>query len=71
MSTEHALHGLIEQIYKAWDNGQVVNLLLLDISGAFDHVSHSKLLHNLRKRKVDEKIVRWIASFLRDKSTTI
>jgi hypothetical protein len=39
-------------------------LLLLDVSGAFDNVSHERLLHNLRTRRVDEKLVLWIASFL-------
>jgi hypothetical protein len=45
--------------------------LLLDVSGAFDNVSHQRLLHNLRKRKVDENTVRWIASFLSDRHTHI
>lgn len=49
----------------------MASLLLLDVSGAFDHVSHVRLLHNVRKRKVDQKTVGWIASFLEDRSTTI
>lgn len=65
-STEHALHLVIEKIYKAWNTGrgQVASLMLLDVSGAFDNVSHERLLHNLRTRRVDEKLVRWLASFL-------
>ena len=50
-STEHAVHILLEEIHKAWRNKQVASLLLLDVSGAFDNVSHPRLLHNLRKRK--------------------
>jgi hypothetical protein len=49
MSTEHALHRLTEEIHHAWDQGHVASLLLLDVSGAFDHVSHPRLLHNLRR----------------------
>jgi hypothetical protein len=71
MSAEHALHGLVERIYRAWDDGQVASLLLLDVSGAYDHVSHPRLLHNLRKRRMDEKTVGWIASFLKGRTTTI
>ena len=71
MSTEHALHGLVERVYQAWNMGHVASLLLLDVSGAFDHVYHARLLHNLRKRKVDQKTVGWIVSFLEDRSTTI
>lgn len=70
-STEHALHTLVERVYEAWNTGQVLSLLLLDVSGAFDNVSHKRLLHNLRKRKVDERIVKWIASFLSDRRTRI
>lgn len=72
-STDHALHVIIEKIYEAWNSPepQVASLLLLDVSGAFDNVSHIRLLHNLRKRRIDERTVRWIASFLADRSTVI
>ena len=62
-----------EKIYEAWNSPepQVASLLLLDVSGAFDNVSHVRLLHNLRKRRIDERTVRWIASFLADRSTVI
>lgn len=46
-------------------------MLLLDVSGAFDNVSHERLLHNLRIRRVDEKLVKWIASFLSERRTRI
>uniref|UniRef100_A0A8H7K1V6 Reverse transcriptase domain-containing protein n=1 Tax=Bionectria ochroleuca TaxID=29856 RepID=A0A8H7K1V6_BIOOC len=72
-STEHAMHHILDKIYEAWNigRGKVASLLLLDVSEAFDNVSHKRLLHNLRKRRVDEKIVRWIASSLRERYTTI
>ncbi|OHW97034.1 reverse transcriptase [Colletotrichum incanum] len=70
-STEHALHRIVDQIYEAWGSGKVASLLLLDVSGAFDNVSHRRLLHNLRKRRIDEATVRWIASFLRSRETEI
>ncbi|KAI7197882.1 hypothetical protein KC316_g4011 [Hortaea werneckii] len=49
----------------------MASLLLLDVSGAFDNVSHQRLLHNLRSRKVDEKLVQWIASFPSNRRTRI
>ena len=72
-STEHALHAVTSKIYEAWDQNtsQVASLLLLDVSGAFDNVSHIRLLHDLRKRRVDEKMVIWIASFLSKRHTSI
>ena len=39
--------------------------------GAYDNVSRERLLHNLRKRRIDGNIVRWTASFLEGRSTTI
>jgi hypothetical protein len=59
-SSEHALHAVTAKIYEQWNNGkdrQVASLLLLDVSGAFDNVSHKWLLHNLQKQKVDENTV--------------
>ena len=72
-STEHALHVVTNKIYEAWNHkiSQVASLLLLDVSGAFDNVSHIRLLHNLRKRRVDEKTVKWVASFLSNRHTSI
>jgi ribonuclease HI/exonuclease III len=70
-STDHALHSVIEKIYEAWNRGEVASLLLLDVSGAFDNISHKRLLHVLRKRRVDEQTVRWVASLLTDRYTRI
>ena len=70
-STDHAIHLLLQRIHEAWSVGKVASLLLLDVSGAFDNVSRQRLLHNLRKRRVNQTLVRWIGSFLSDRSTTL
>lgn len=72
-STDHAVHIITEKIYEAWNSPEetVASLLLLDVSGAFDNVSHARLLHNLRRRRIDERTVRWIGSFLAERSTNI
>ncbi|EFY94018.2 zinc knuckle [Metarhizium robertsii ARSEF 23] len=56
-SPEHAIHHIIDKIYEEWNRGQgqVASLLLLDVSGAFDNISHKRLLHNLRKRRIDDE----------------
>ncbi len=46
-------------------------MLLLDVSGAYDKVSHPRLLHNLRKRGIDTSITSWIESFLSNRTTTL
>jgi hypothetical protein len=70
-STDHAVYLLLQSIHKAWAGKKVASLLLLDVSGAFDNVSRPRLLHNLRKCRIDERIVRLIGSFLSDRSTTL
>ena len=47
ISTEHAIHMLLEKVNKAWKYKEIASLLLLDVSRAFDNVSHLRLLHNL------------------------
>lgn len=49
----------------------MATLLSLDVAGAFDAVSHARLLHNLRKRKIPEYLVRWVEDFLKDRTTEI
>ena len=73
-SAETAIQMITEQVHAIWGRPgpqQVATLLSLDISGAFDHVSHERLLHNLRKRRIPEIIVRWTASFLSERQTKI
>ncbi|KAJ6114107.1 hypothetical protein N7512_007552 [Penicillium capsulatum] len=70
-STEHAMHLLLQRIHQAWSEGKVASLLLLDVSGVYDNVSPERLLHNLRKRRIDQRIIAWIESFLCDRTTTL
>ena len=43
----------------------------MDLAGAFDTVSHRRLIHNLRKRKIPKWITDWTASFLMERRTTL
>lgn len=70
-TTADALMMLTQNIKDAWRRGKVASVLFLDISQAFPTVSHQRLLHNLRMRRVPEVIVKWIESFLSDRSTTL
>ena len=52
-STEAALELLVAQIHTIWSSKKhVASVLSLDISGAFDTVNHTRLLSNLRQKKV-------------------
>ena len=72
-SIENAIHMILKGVHGAWKNrdNQVASLLMLDVKGAFDNVSHARLLHNLRKRGISEKATNWIKSFLDNRSTVI
>jgi Reverse transcriptase (RNA-dependent DNA polymerase) len=41
------------------------------VTKAFDTVSHARIAHNLRKRKIPELLVCWVEDFLRERSTEI
>lgn len=68
---EHALHFIMKRILSAWVARKVATMLLLDVTRAFDNVSHPRLFHNLRKRRIDGFTLTWIASFLSDRYTTL
>ena len=72
-STKTALELLVETVYTVWDCNKknVTSLLSLDMAGAFDHVSHPRLLHNLKSKRVPEYIIQWTKSFLTDRSTSM
>ena len=66
-STESALLCVRTDILQAMDNQEVTCLILLDLSAAFDMVSHSLLLNRLRYRfGVTDMALNWIESYLKD-----
>ena len=72
-STESALELLTEQVHTVWGQGadKVATLLSMDVAGAFNTVSHERLISNLRKRRIPEWMTKWVASFLKDRVTTL
>jgi hypothetical protein len=59
-STKITLHLLTEKIYIIWarNKPRVASILSLNVAGAFNRVSHTRLAHNLRKKKIPETLVR-------------
>ena len=41
------------------------------MSGTFPNISHNQLLHNLQRKGVPTALIRWTASFLADRKTTL
>ena len=70
ISTDHTIQLILDYIYRAWGRGKKINIVLLDVSGAFDNVSYAQLLFNLHQLKL-EHFVGWLQSFLSNRSTRI
>ena len=67
-STETALTKVQNDILHALDNKQVVLLILLDLSAAFDTIDHSILLKRLSDRMgITGNALAWIRSYLQDR----
>jgi len=70
-STETAVLIVYNDIVRAVDKGQVVPLVLLDLSSAFDTVDHDCLLSVLQRRfSVDGDAMTWFRSYLADRTRT-
>ena len=64
-STVHALVELVHHWQQALDTpGQLLRVLLVDFSKAFDRVDHTILLHKLSSSGAPDFIIRWFTSFL-------
>lgn len=68
-----ALSLLTEQIHTVWkqDPALVASVLSLDISRAYDHVSHKRLLHNMKAARLPGWVERFTHSFLSDRLTQL
>jgi hypothetical protein len=71
-SIDATLDYLVQLIHATWQNKDgVAMLLLLDMTGAFDRVVPARLLHNMRERKILEWRVKWVGSFISNRTTTL
>ena len=67
-SCETLLLGMFEDLLREMDQGNVVALLLLDMSAAFDTVDHEKLLYVLHRRfRIGGSALQWIESYLKSR----
>jgi hypothetical protein len=65
--SKHALYYIIETINSIWISKKIATMLLLNIIEIFDNVSHFRLLHNLRKRRIKSIYLIWVESFFSKK----
>ncbi len=72
-STDTTLQLIIEKIHTVWSDmrRRVVSLLSLNEKNAFDNMTHSKLLHDMKKRKVSRLLLEFMKNFLKDQCIMI
>lgn len=58
--------GVTEMLRHRLDEGETVALILLDLSAAFDTVSHHNLVRALQSLGLDGMALEWLCSFLKD-----
>ena len=60
---------LSESIHRVWKKGNVFSAIFMDVAGVFNNIYHSRLIHNMRKHKIPVEIIKWILSFLSNRTT--
>ncbi len=72
-STDTTLQLITEKIYIVWSNirRKVVSLLSLNEKSAFNNVAHSRLLHDMKKRRVFRLLLKFMKNFLRNRCIMI
>lgn len=62
---------LTHDIKKAFQNQEVLTALAFEIKGAFDSVSKSRLTKRLWEQNIPITLIRWVASFLNERTAAI
>lgn len=70
-STETSLVDVVDDIILAQDNRQSAMLVLLDLSAAFDTISHSILEQRLWEMGVRGTALDWLRNYLTDRTSTV
>jgi len=72
-SINTTLQLIIEKIHIVWSDTRrrVISLLSLNKKNAFNNVTHSRLLHDMKKRRVLRLLLKFVKNFLRNWCITI
>ena len=70
---ETTLKLLTKEIHAIWkqNRNKVIIIMSVNVTKVYDHVSHIRLLHNLRKKKISNWIIQWVKSFLKERRSSI
>ena len=62
---------LTHDIESAWNHQRVATFLCIDVKGFFDNVNHDRLVRVMWEKGFPIPIVKWVRSFLTERSTAI
>ena len=62
---------MVNKVCTAWRSNKVVSVLFLDVEGAFPNAVTSRLIHNLRRRRIPTTIVNFVKQLLADRKTRL
>ena len=62
---------LTHDIQLANNNNRVLSAMLLDVKGAFDHVSLNQLLKVMKQLKLPQRVLKWVKCFLTNRSIVL
>ena len=66
-----AAMALAHEVETGHHNGEVTSVLLMDVRGAFDNVSKTRLLMTMRRLAIPSAILSWTETFLSDRLTSL
>ena len=66
-STQHVLTRLVEEWRERLDNNYIVGAILMDLSKAFDCISHDLVIAKLVAYNIDDTALKLIFSFLKNR----
>lgn len=55
---------MVDRVQKAWAEGKLAVMLLIDVKGALDHVSRNYLLRTIDGINADGDLMQWTESFM-------
>ena len=66
-ATITALHNIVNELLKKINNGLINGVCALDLSKAFDSLSHKIVLYKLAKYGIQDKALNWFRSYLQNR----
>jgi len=57
----------MKRVEEAWERGNTMAVLLMDVKGAFPHVAKGNLIKRMENMGFEANLVRWVESCMEDR----